>query len=513
MKEPESSSHPVATSRLFGNTTWNVASSALPLIAGVFAIPVLLKDLGTQRFGILTLAWAAIGYLGFLDLGLGRAITKFSSEKLAIGEGHTIPCIFWDALWILILIGAASGLAIGAFAQTLTVSVLRVSGPFQPETVTAVRIIGLSVPLVTIGVAFRSVLEARQAFAGISIIKAGAGFLGFLVPVAVLPLAPRLDVVVATLGAVRLLMVIALGILAAGSFPGILKIRSLRPSGLLRLLRYGGWVTVSSVISPLMGSMDRFLIGALASVSAVAYYVTPQEMATKLLVIPIALQTALFPVFSGLAATNPARRSAVYERSMAAIVAVMLPATLAIMLLAREALTLWLGADFASHSYRAAQILAFSLFVNSIAHIPAVLIESGGRPDICAKLHLVEFPLYAVLCGFLITSVGIEGAAVAGLCRVTADAALLMYVARPWVRAWPWRPSYSLIAICILGGGVVLAVTQTSLAPRLFYIALAACISLWQSSVKGSLLGAFGSTTPSLHKAQPPAKFIGEMEI
>ena len=64
------------------------------------------------------------------------------------------------------------------------------------------------------------------------------------------------------------------------------------------LLRFGGWMTVTNIVSPFMAYLDRFLIGALISLTAVAYYVTPFEMITKLLVIPAALVGVLFPAFS-----------------------------------------------------------------------------------------------------------------------------------------------------------------------------------------------------------------------
>ncbi|HWF10056.1 MAG TPA: oligosaccharide flippase family protein, partial [Bryobacteraceae bacterium] len=295
--------HALTTSRILHNATWNIASSALPLIAGVFAIPILIRQLGTARFGILSLSWTTIGYLGFLDLGLGRAITKFSAEKLATGRSNEIPNIFWDALWILLFLSLAGGTAIVFSAHAIAVWGLHVSGPYEPETTRAIRVTGLAIPLVTVGVAFRSVLEARQLFAGISVVKTGAGILGFLAPLVALSFAPRLDIAVGTLCAIRLLMVIALAMLAVRHYPSLSILRRVHPSGILEMLRFGGWVTVSSVISPLMVSMDRFVIGGLTSLSAVAYYVTPQEIGTRLLVVPISLQSALFPVFSGLSVT------------------------------------------------------------------------------------------------------------------------------------------------------------------------------------------------------------------
>src|SRR5438309_29428 len=64
-------------------TLYNILGQAVPLLAGLVAIPTLTRSLGDARFGLLALMWAIIGYFSLLDLGLGRATTKFVAEALA----------------------------------------------------------------------------------------------------------------------------------------------------------------------------------------------------------------------------------------------------------------------------------------------------------------------------------------------------------------------------------------------------------------------------------------------
>jgi hypothetical protein len=84
----QTQSHAAATSLIFGSAVSTVAAGALPLLGGIVGIPILLHRLGTQRVGILTLAWAVIGYLGLLDRGLGASgllIERFSREHFLSG--------------------------------------------------------------------------------------------------------------------------------------------------------------------------------------------------------------------------------------------------------------------------------------------------------------------------------------------------------------------------------------------------------------------------------------------
>src|ERR1700676_2720642 len=87
------------------NTIWNLLGSGAPLIVAVFCILVLIKVLGTDRFGVLTLVWAVIGYASLFDLGLSRALTQIVAKQLGAGEGHEIPALVWTSLLLMLLVG------------------------------------------------------------------------------------------------------------------------------------------------------------------------------------------------------------------------------------------------------------------------------------------------------------------------------------------------------------------------------------------------------------------------
>src|SRR5450759_4049184 len=83
------------------NTAINLVGQVLPLFVGIATIPMLIKGLGTDRFGILTLAWMVIGYFSLFDLGLGRALTQIISQRLGKEEAIELPGLVWTALAII----------------------------------------------------------------------------------------------------------------------------------------------------------------------------------------------------------------------------------------------------------------------------------------------------------------------------------------------------------------------------------------------------------------------------
>lgn len=196
------------------------------------------------------------------------------------------------------------------------------------------------------------------------------------------------------------------------------------------LLRFGGWMTVSNVVSPLMVTLDRFLIGALVSVTAVAYYATPYEVVTKSLLLPGALMAVMFPAFSAGFAQDRERTALLFGRSVKSLFLVLFPIMLCTVALAQDGLKLWLGAEFAEHSFRVLQWLAVGVFINSLALVPFTLLQGVGRPDLTAALHLIELPFYLGLLWWLISTRGIEGAAIAWTARVVVDALMLFGLAK-----------------------------------------------------------------------------------
>ena len=67
---------------LTNNWSMNLAGQILPIIVALSTIPYLVRGLGTERFGILSICWIFLGSSGIFDLGLGRATTKFVAERL-----------------------------------------------------------------------------------------------------------------------------------------------------------------------------------------------------------------------------------------------------------------------------------------------------------------------------------------------------------------------------------------------------------------------------------------------
>src|SRR5438046_7607495 len=116
-------------------------------------------------------------------------------------------------------------------------------------------------------------------------------------------------------------------------------------------------MTVGNVVGPLMVTLDRFLIGALVSMTAVAYYATSYEVVTKFWLLPGALMGVMFPAFSTGFEQDRERTALLFGRSVKSVFLVLFPIMVCTVALAQDGLKLWLGSEFSQHSFRVLQFL------------------------------------------------------------------------------------------------------------------------------------------------------------
>lgn len=426
------------------HTLLNLLGLGAPLIAAIFAMPILIHALGIDRFGVLTLAWVVIGYFSLFDFGIGRALTKAVADRLGNGLFGDIPHLIWTALFIMLLLAIAGGVAGAALSSWLVYSVLKIPQALREETLSAFYLLALSLPAVIVTAGLRGVLEAYQRFGLVNALRIPMGIFTFAGPLLVLPFTNSLVAVVAVLVLGRVIVWLAHLYYCLQVVPALQHHMALRREFLGPLFRFGGWLTVTNVVGPLMQYLDRFLIGAVLSTAAVAFYTTPYEVVSKLLVIPSALTAVLFPAFAANFAAQSPRTYELYAGGVKTVYLLLFPIILLIVAFSNEGLGLWLGSEFAGNSSRVLQYLAVGLFLNSLAHVPYALIQAVGRPDVTAKLHMIELPLYLPLLWLLSIAMGIEGVAIAWMLRAGVDMLFLFIFA---TRIFPGttRQSYAML--------------------------------------------------------------------
>lgn len=389
--------------------------------------------MGEEAFGILTLLWAAIGYFSLFDFGLGRALTQIiAAERSA--QATVQAALLRTGLLGALLPGVLGGAMLWLLAPYLVYDALNISVPLQAQALGAFRIAAVSIPLVTLGSGMRGALEGFENFRHAALIRGLLGTLNFVGPWLLVVYGQGQLVEVAwALMLARLLSLLQNALYLyqnewAGS-PSFFE-----KAVWQRLWGFGSWMTLSNIVGPLMVTVDRYFLAAWVGASVVAYYTVPQDLVVRLLLVPVALSTSLFPRISTYWQGRQTEAiGALMRKSTRLLALIMGSLVLALMLLAKPALGWWLGPDFAAAAWQAAVILLAGMFFNSLGLLPLTALQAAGKVKQSSLLHLLEFALYFPALWLGVQWGGLTGAAIVWSLRTTVDYLFMQYL---WGRAY-----------------------------------------------------------------------------
>ncbi len=438
------------------NTSLNLLGQAIPLVTAVIVVPTIIRGLGTDRFGVLTLAWVMIGYFSLFDLGLGRALGQIVAERLGGNRQNEISSLIPPILGMALFLGLIGSLLFATISPLLIDRLLQIPIDLRHEALVGFYILAASLPFVTTTSGLIGILQAFQRFDLLNYVRIPVGVLVFVGPVLVLPFSRRLTGVILVLALVRVLMCCALALIC---YRCILPAHD-RPVGrsyrFVTIFRFASWMTVSNIVGPILVYLDRFIICMFLSVAAVAYYSTPYEVVTKLWIVPASFTGVLFPAFATSFVKDKAHTVVLFTRGVKYVFLILFPLVLLTVTFAKAGLHVWLGDEFAVNGTLVMQLLAVGVLLNSLGLLPFTLLQAIGRPDFTAKLHLAELPIYIVVASYLVWQFGINGAAVAWVIRVASDTFVLFFGAGHFIPAT--KAFYKRLALALTCALVAVAV-------------------------------------------------------
>lgn len=451
--------------RLARHSVLAFSGYAIPLLVAFFAIPFAARALGPARFGLLGLAWALVEYLSFVDLGLGRATVRFVAHSLGAGGRHLRQTVA-VALATQAAVAVVAALALAVAAPHLAYGLFSLEPGVQAEAAAMFYAVAANLGIVVLIGALRGVLEGADRFDLSNAIKIPAATAATLIPAIGAVAGMSLATVFWGVFAVRVLAVAATILVIPRAVTGFAWEWPRAWRQLRELLSFSAWLTVSSVINPILAGFDRIVLATVAGAAAVGLYTGPYEGATRLLMVPISAMAVLFPALSSRSsAGHAAGTRRVVESALRQLALVMAVPVIVLFVFAPEILHLWLGAQFAGEGSTALRILLVGVAANALAHVPSVFLYAIGRPDLPAKNHIAELLIHLPLTIALVRTYGVAGAALAWTIRISLDALLLFYgaarheafqgfaAARPlWFRAGGLIIAFA--AVAALAGGV-----------------------------------------------------------
>jgi O-antigen/teichoic acid export membrane protein len=420
--------------RIARNSLLTFGTAALLLVGTVIFVPLMLDTYGRDLYGVLSLTWVLLAQLAWLDLGLSRATAKYVAQDLALGRRDDAAEWSLTALLTQTLLGAAGAVAVW-FAAPAIADAFHVRPANHGVAVLAFRLFGIAVPLELASRSLVGTLQAAQRFVWTNAMQALSSLLMYGVFLGGILSGGHFKAVVVALFLLRFVYVGGLFAGAARTVPlleAARRVRLLSPAYRARIremFAFGLWITVASTLGPLLIYFDQWTISYYLGVAALPFYAVPFAMLQRMMIFPLSMTQTLFPAFSALDARNErARVEGFFLRANRFLLVTITPLLFVVFVWAHEILRLWISENFASHAATPLRILAAASVVALLAPLSGALLEGLGRPDVVAKVYLVELPINLVAVVLLVREFGLVGAAASFAVRSVIETGVLWLV-------------------------------------------------------------------------------------
>ena len=189
---------------------------------------------------------------------------------------------------------------------------------------------------------------------------------------------------------------------------------------------------------------ERLLIPVFLSVGMLTYYTVPYEAVSRAAILPVSMALALFPVFSRFDGREEQALTNLVVKPLKYLVLIMTPVLTFVVLFAHELLAFWMGGAFAAEAAASLQLLAVAFYFGAFCHILRAAVQGLGRPDLKARLDVLNGALFLTLLFVMTPRFGLTGAASAKAAVALTELGGLLVLAS-WIapralgprRLWP----------------------------------------------------------------------------
>ena len=424
----------------------NLGGSVLGLLLFAALTPVYLHAIGAERYGVVTVILSLSMYVATFNFGLAPALTYQVAGPLKDDVSAQSEA-FWSVMALSTPVGLLASLVIFGLLPIGLADLMHLTPVVRAEMG------GAFVPLVGIGLCtilstnVRGVWHGRQAFLTISIFGAIETMLTILLPVlAALYWSAEIGALLyATLLTRVLLLASSIAVCSMGTLQG------LRPRVLLApvraMLRYGGWVTLATLVETVVSSADRLILGAASGAAQVPIYSIPLSAMSRSMMLPLALISTIFPKLVG---ADPERERVLIDKTVR-LVMLLTPGYVAVAVAGAPLLRYWIGRDFADQATWSLQILAAGYWIDGISTLYYSQINAKGRTR---TNFLIAAGIVAPYVGAL--AVGAWAFGAAGVAGVFALRALVTFGARMfWSDAQPREVRAIAVNLAVLTIGIL----------------------------------------------------------
>lgn len=413
MNDPKAEPKPRTSSSLISNSGWNLTAFSFGLAANFVTLPLVIRWIGLETFGVAGLVLAVCAPLMLIGTVLGQAVVCEMSSQLGRGQDDVARRTL-DAALRLCLMASGVGWLILVLAGPWITGLLTGDEAGSPKLMTAFVIAATGWLAQQTVLVLQGSCAAHQDFRTMA---KGAGFTaatGIVVTLAITWTLPTLE---------GYLLGVSVGF-ALGLAFWIVELRNAiqwrtllcgeRKTETAALLHFGKWQSIAQLAGAFGNQIDRYVLGALAPVSVVGQYNVANRLQEAAYIGVVKGGEVLFPRFGNQSSLSEQERCRFFQNVSwvlgtfsAMLLAPLVPLSGAI-------LTLWIGSEAADGGAQILRTLVLGGIVGAGSNVFSYYAMGIGRNAPVAFISVLYSSATVLLTILLIKIYG-STAAGAGL--------------------------------------------------------------------------------------------------
>jgi O-antigen/teichoic acid export membrane protein len=445
---------PTVTRNLLGNLVGRGIGAAL----SVLLVPVYIRFLGVEAYGLVGFFLVLQNLTGFLDLGLSTTTNREIALRVADDQRRaeardvlrTVESIYWP---IGIVVGSIVFLAAPWIAHRWLQS--NTLGPSVVQT--AIALMGMTLALQWPYSMYDSALHGLQRIVEYNTITAGMQIVRGAGAVLVIW---RWPTIIAFFIWQLLVSCATAALLANQTWRAMPE--GPRPVVRLRLLtnvwRFAAGILATVILHVILGQADRVILSRVLTLESFGYYSVAAMVATGLLYLMAPISQTVLPRFTELLAKgrhDDLMRT--YHLSAQLMTALLTPVALVLALFSHEVLTIWTRNPLvADRTAGLVPFLVIGTLLYAMIDVPYMMQLAQGRTRLAVRTNLASVLFYIPLLFVMVHRFGAIGAAISVLCLSSAKFIIWGVVAHnDALRAEKWRWYFEDVARPALAAAVV----------------------------------------------------------
>lgn len=495
------------------NIAASFAGNIWQVLIGIAFIPVYIRLIGIESYGLIGFFVMLQGVFSILDMGLSATLTRELARLSVLPDKNqemrnlvrTLEVIYW-------FLAVLSGIIIVLAAPFMANHWLNASELSAQTIEQAIRLMGFAMALQWPAAFYSGGLTGLQRQLTLNSINVGISTLRSVGALLVLYfIAPTVQAffywqIIASLANTTLLAFFLWRYL-----PQTRSKATFEKTLLRSVWRFAAGLSGIAILSTIFTQLDKFILSKLLPLETFAYYTVAAVVAMNLIRLVSPVFTAIYPRFTQLVELDDqVALTVLYHKASQLISVLILPVALVIAVFSYELLLLWTQSQVtAEATHLILSILICGTAVFGLLHVPYALQLANGWTKLSLYTNTMAILFYIPMLVFMTYRFGPIGGAISWLVLNLGEMIVPIYImhkrllrGEKW--RWYWQDSFVPFATCLSIVGVsrillgemesqltmVIAILLVSLVTLVGAVISTATTRIWTLSKLHSLLAA-----------------------